>query len=107
MSRVDLGATAFGDRSAPYSLIITSEWEDPAASERNVQWTRDCWAAMQPFATEGHYINYLDRGEEQRVKAAYGAATYERLVALKNIYDPTNVFRLNHNIVPTVSQATA
>jgi hypothetical protein len=57
---------------------------------------------MQPFAKEGHYINYLDRGEEERVRAAYGAATYERLVALKNKYDPTNLFRLNHNIKPTV-----
>jgi hypothetical protein len=102
MSRVGPGETAFGDRSAPYSLIITSEWVDAAESARNVQWTRDFWTAMQPFAKEGHYINYLDQGEEERVRAAYGSATYERLVALKNKYDPTNVFRLNHNIKPTV-----
>jgi hypothetical protein len=102
MSRVGPGETAFGDRSAPYSLIITGEWVDAAESARQVQWTRDFWAAMQPFAKEGHYINYLDRGEEERVRAAYGAATYERLVALKNKYDPTNVFHLNHNIKPTV-----
>jgi hypothetical protein len=102
MSRVGPGETAFGDRSAPYSLIITSEWTDAAESAQHVQWTRDLWTAMQPFLKEGVYVNYLDRGEEERVKAAYGATTYERLVALKNKYDPTNLFRLNHNIAPTV-----
>jgi len=105
MSRVEPGETAFGDRSAPYSLIITSEWTDAAESARHVQWTRDCWAAMQPFAKEGHYINYLDQGEEERVKTAYGDKTYARLVGLKNRYDPTNLFRLNHNIAPTSQRA--
>ena len=107
MSRVGPHETAFGDRSAPYSLIITGAWEDPAASARNIQWTRDFWTAMQPFAKEGVYVNYLDRGEEDRIKAAYGAETYKRLIAVKNTYDPTNFFRLNHNIAPTVQQVTA
>ncbi len=60
---------------------------------------------MQPYAAEGVYVNYLgqqvDEGEE-RVKAAYGSGKYQRLVALKNKYDPTNLFRLNQNIKPTV-----
>ena len=51
------------------------------------------------------YVNYLgqeaDEGAE-RVQAAYGPAKYARLVALKNTYDPTNFFRLNQNIKPTV-----
>ena len=66
---------------------------------------RALWEAMQPFSTGGVYVNYLgqeaDEGAE-RVKAAYGSAKYERLVALKNKYDPTNFFRLNQNIKPTV-----
>ena len=50
----------------------------------------------------GVYVNYLDKDEgEARVKAAYGP-NYERLVAVKKKYDPTNFFRLNHNIKPTV-----
>jgi FAD/FMN-containing dehydrogenase len=102
MSRTAPDETAFGDRSAPYSLIVTSEWTDAAESERNVRWARDVWKTMQPFLKEGVYVNYLDRGEEERVRAAYGAEHYERLVALKNKYDPTNFFRLNHNIAPTV-----
>jgi FAD/FMN-containing dehydrogenase len=59
---------------------------------------------MQPFATGGVYVNYLgqeaDEGAE-RLKAAYGPEKYQRLVALKNQYDPTNLFRLNQNIKPT------
>ncbi len=103
VSRVGDDETAFGDRSALYSLIITSEWIDPAETERNVQWTRDFWEAMQPFTRDAVYVNYMDiRDEADRIKAAYGAEKYERLVALKNKYDPTNLFRLNKNIKPTV-----
>jgi FAD/FMN-containing dehydrogenase len=57
---------------------------------------------MQPFTGGGVYVNYLDDEGEGRVKAAYAAETYERLVALKNEYDPTNLFQLNQNIRPTV-----
>ena len=56
---------------------------------------------MQPFRLHAVYLNYLDDEGEARVREAYGAAKYERLVALKNKYDPTNVFRLNQNIPPT------
>jgi FAD/FMN-containing dehydrogenase len=60
---------------------------------------------MQPFSSGGVYVNYLgqeaDEGS-QRIREAYGPAKYERLVALKNKYDPKNLFRLNQNIRPTV-----
>ena len=102
VSRVDKNETAFGDRSAPYSLIITSEWVDPAESEKNIQWARDFWEAMQPFESEAVYVNYLGTEGEDRIKAAYGPAKYERLVALKNKYDPTNLFHMNQNIKPTI-----
>ena len=56
---------------------------------------------MQPFVEQSVYVNNLQGEEgEEGVRAAYGA-NYERLVALKNKYDPTNFFRLNHNIKPT------
>ena len=60
---------------------------------------------MQPFSSDGVYVNYLGQRADEgadRVKAAYGPQKYERLVALKNKYDPTNLFRLNQNIEPTV-----
>lgn len=102
VSRVSKEDTAFGDRSAHYSLIITSEWTDPAESERNIRWARDLWKAMQPFARDAVYVNYLDSDEQNRTEAAYGPENYTRLLALKNKYDPTNLFRMNQNIKPTV-----
>ena len=58
---------------------------------------------MEPYSTGGMYVNFAGLGEEGEalVKSAYGA-NYEKLVALKNKYDPTNLFRLNQNIKPTV-----
>ena len=57
---------------------------------------------MEPYLEEGGYVNYLDKDEgDARVKAAYGP-NYERLVAVKKKYDPTNFFHLNQNIKPTV-----
>ena len=56
---------------------------------------------MEPFATGEVYVNHLDAEEATRIGAAY-SDNYGRLVALKNKFDPTNLFRLNQNIKPTV-----
>jgi FAD/FMN-containing dehydrogenase len=77
---------------------------DPADAEKSVRWGRDFWAAMQPYSTGGVYVNYLGREADEgceRIKAAYGPEKYARLVALKNKYDPGNLFRLNQNIEPS------
>jgi FAD/FMN-containing dehydrogenase len=104
VSRVGMDDTAFNHRNARYNLLIVGMWPDPAAKDENVKWVRDLWDAMEPYSSGGVYVNYLiqeaDEGAE-RVKAAYGPEKYERLVALKNKYDPTNLFRLNQNIKPT------
>jgi FAD/FMN-containing dehydrogenase len=102
MDRVSASDTAFGHRDWSYDFLITSIWADAADDEKNIEWTRAFWEAMQPFAREAVYVNYLDQEGEERVKAAYAAPTYERLVNLKNQHDPTNLFRLNQNIKPTV-----
>jgi FAD/FMN-containing dehydrogenase len=99
VGRVGADETSFGYRKAAHDLLITSLWRDPMESERHILWTREFWEAMQPFSTGLTYVNYLDEGRPG--SAAYGAAKYERLVALKNRYDPTNLFRLNVNIQPT------
>jgi hypothetical protein len=101
VSRIGKDETAFSERSAPYSLIIVSAWTDPAENDKNIRWTREFWEAMRPYESEAVYVNYLDSDEQDRVRAVYGE-TYERLVALKNTYDPTNLFRHNQNIKPTV-----
>ncbi len=98
------GQTAYGHRDAMYNFIIVSSWLDAGESEIHVRWTRDLWQAMQPFATGGFYVNDIGRDVEEGadiIRAAYGAS-YPRLVALKNKYDPTNLFRHNQNIKPTV-----
>ena len=57
------------------------------------------WEATRPHGN-GVYVNFLDREGNDRVRAAYGAAKYHRLAALKQAWDPDNLFRLNQNIVP-------
>jgi hypothetical protein len=98
-SRVDPTATAFPHRDEHYDFLILSQWADPAKTERNVEWTRSFFEAMEPFLEDDVYVNNLGDEGEDRVKAAYGA-NYERLLALKGKYDPTNLFRLNQNIKP-------
>jgi FAD/FMN-containing dehydrogenase len=100
ISRIDEQATAAGNRNAQFVLNIQSCWLDPGESTRHIQWTRQFWAAMRPFSTGGVYVNLLSQDEgEERVRAAYGS-NYDRLVALKSKYDPTNLFRVNQNIKP-------
>ncbi len=101
ISRVDHDETAYVHRDAPFLLNINSMWTDAQESARHIGWARDFWAAMQPFSAGGVYVNFLSNEGEDRIKAAYDPKTYERLVALKNKYDPTNFFRLNQNIKPT------
>ncbi len=100
MSRVPEDATAFGYRNWPYNFLVTSIWSDPADADANVQWTRELWEAMQPHLADAVYVNYLGDEGEDRVRDAYPPAKYERLVALKTKYDPTNLFRMNQNIKP-------
>jgi len=106
--RANREATAFAHRDVEYSFLSAGVCADPADVEKSVRWGRDFWAAMQPYSTGGVYVNYLGREADEgreRIKAAYGPEKYARLVALKNKYDPGNLFRLNQNIEP--SQAAA
>jgi FAD/FMN-containing dehydrogenase len=98
--RVEPEATAFAHRASGFDLHITSTWADPAEAGPNVAWTRALSDALQPFALAETYVNFLGEEGIDRVRAAYGA-NYDRLVALKQYYDPTNLFRFNQNIRPT------
>lgn len=104
--RVPEKATAFPNRSASYWLNIYGFWRDEADDERLAAFARRLHAAVQPFAEPGEYINFLgveDGGSTaQQAHLSYGETKHRRLVELKNRYDPGNLFRGNHNIVPTV-----
>jgi FAD/FMN-containing dehydrogenase len=91
-------ATAFSHREAAYLFHPISIWQDAADDDRMIAATRAFCEAMRPFATGGAYLNFT---AEDRVRDAYGEAKYTRLVALKDRYDPGNLFQLNQNIKPS------
>ena len=96
-------ATAFSHRHANYLFHPITMWQQPADDPRLMAGTRAFCEAMRPFSTGGAYLNFTP---EDRVRDAYGAAKYARLVELKTRYDPENLFRLNQNIRPARGAAT-
>ena len=102
VSRITASESAFGGRQAPYLLGVEANWEAPGEDEVNLAWACNSTAALQPFSDGSEYLNFpgmLEQGEEP-LRRTFGI-NYERLVHLKNTYDPTNLFRLNANIRPT------
>jgi hypothetical protein len=105
--RVAEDATAFSNRDAGFWLNMYALWDDPRDDEANRTWARASWAAMQPHAAAGMYVNFLgtERGGVAAVHdaalAAYGEAKLARLTALKDRFDPENMFHMNHNIPPS------
>jgi FAD/FMN-containing dehydrogenase len=99
VSAVPDDATAFSHRAARYLFHPISVWDDPADDTRRIGANRAIAEVMREFGTGGAYLNFTP--EADRVRDAYGAAKYARLVALKDKYDPDNVFRGNQNIAPS------
>ncbi len=98
-------ATAFSHRDARYLFHPISVWSDPADDARLVAAARAFAEAMRPFTTGAAYLNFTP--EADRVRDAFGSAKHARLVALKDRYDPGNLFRLNQNIRPSGRAAPA
>jgi hypothetical protein len=105
-SRVAPSATAFPHRAEQYDFLILSQWSDAADSERNVEWTRALFEAMQPHLEKSVYVNNLGDEGPERVRAAYGE-NHPRLAAVKRTYDPDNLFRANQNIDPSADMPSA
>jgi hypothetical protein len=102
-ARVGPSETAFAHRQNQHDAMVLSAWNDPADSANNIEWTRSFWQEMQPFTEPSVYVNNLGTEGETRVRDAYGA-NYARLLEIKNLYDPTNFFRMNQNIRPSMPQ---
>ncbi len=100
VARVAPEATAFGHRDAPWILWVIGCWTPGEDAEPNVAWVRGIHDTAVPYGTGGVYVNALGNEGADRVRAAYRPEIHDRLVALKNEYDPTNLFRLNQNIAP-------
>jgi FAD/FMN-containing dehydrogenase len=102
-TRVGDEDTAFGGaRTTCYAFNAAAVAPNPELLEADRAWARSFWQALLPYAAgPGGYVNFMVEHEDDRVRAAYGAAKYERLAGIKARYDPANVFHLNANIKPT------
>jgi FAD/FMN-containing dehydrogenase len=92
-------ATAFSQRGTLLEFVAGAKWDDPAEDRAQMAAARRAAAALDPFAS-GAYVNVLTDEGAQGVQRAYPPAKFARLTAVKNVYDPDNVFHLNHNIPP-------
>ncbi len=101
------GDTAFGgSRSAGFMFNISATAPTPELYAADRAWVRSFWEAMRPHASgSGSYVNFMSEQDDDRVRASYGVAKYERLARIKAEYDPDNVFHHNANIRPALQPA--
>jgi FAD binding domain/Berberine and berberine like len=105
IARVDTSQTALGVRDAPWAYHALALWQGPdeATESAHVGWARDLAQDLAPHTTSGVYLNFTSDVGDERVRDMYGAERYAKLVALKDRFDPNNVFHLNQNIRPSAS----
>jgi hypothetical protein len=103
VGRVGEHDTALGRRDAGWCYHALALWMDPdeATAEAHLAWARDLSDDLRPHTTPGVYLNYTSDEGEEAVLSAYGREKYARLVAIKDAYDPGNLFRLNQNVRPS------
>ncbi|MET9022340.1 FAD-binding oxidoreductase [Actinopolymorpha sp. NPDC004070] len=97
--RVDAGATAFANRDMTFATVVAGIWPDPGDNEANIGWVRDYYHAVAPYSADTGYVNFMSEDDQPKTPTNYGE-NYDRLVAVKQAYDPGNLFHLNQNIVP-------
>jgi FAD/FMN-containing dehydrogenase len=95
------GETAYGERRAPFVLNACAVSHEPGGIATHVEWAQRVYRALEPSLTGGAYVNFLSAEGEERVRAAYGEAKFARLQALKDRYDPDNLFHRNQNVPPS------
>jgi FAD/FMN-containing dehydrogenase len=105
ISRVGEDDTALGRRDVAWCYHALAMWMEPddATAQSHIAWARGLADDLKPHTVEGVYLNYISDEGEDRVRSTYGPAKYDRLVALKDRYDPDNLFRLNQNIRPSAN----
>jgi FAD/FMN-containing dehydrogenase len=97
--RVASDETAFAHRDATFAMNIAGMWPDPADNEANIAWVRGYYDATASHSEEGGYVNFMSDDDQGRIHANY-KGNYDRLVEVKRIYDPDNLFHVNQNIEP-------
>ena len=101
VARVPAGSTAFTDRSSPFLFNGAARTSDPADLPHHVAWARTARNAMAAYGSGGMYVNFTSEGADGIRRASYPPEIYARLQAVKDQYDPFNVFRFNINVTPT------
>jgi FAD/FMN-containing dehydrogenase len=103
IARVPEDDTALGRRDVPWCMHALALWMEPdqATADAHVAWARQLGEDMKPHTVSGAYLNFISDDGDERVRSTYGPEKYARLVALKDKYDPQNLFRLNANIRPS------
>jgi hypothetical protein len=99
VGRVASEATAFVNRHVRYDTLFIMDWAMGTDPAPHIDYLRRYFATVEPY-TQGFYTNDVMDESQAVVNRNYGA-NYDRLVRIKNQYDPANLFRLNANIVPT------
>lgn len=101
VARVPADATAFAHRQRRVMANVAALYERPDEAAQHEAWVTDFAAALRQ-GDSGAYVGFLGNDGQARIREAYPSATWDRLVAIKRRYDPTNLFRLNQNIPPAV-----
>jgi FAD/FMN-containing dehydrogenase/pimeloyl-ACP methyl ester carboxylesterase len=101
LSERDADDGAVGNRDTEFACGLIGAWSaDEPRGDEFVQWVRDAWGQIRPFSTGGNYVNFQTADEdEERIRESYGA-NFQRLVKIKEKYDPGNLFRSNRNVRP-------
>jgi FAD/FMN-containing dehydrogenase len=105
LSRMDRSAMALSIPDAPWMYFCLAQWWDPAAAGPEIAWSRGFMDTMRTWSTNEAPANFITDEGAARLRAAYGEERFRRLVALKDEYDPGNVFSLNPNIPPSATPA--
>ena len=103
-SRIAPEATAYAHREVGYSLLLLSQWTDPADSEPNIAWTQDTFEALQPFMADRRYVNYLSADDGGYVGDAYGC-NYRRLI--EGVLGPRDVGLAVGGVSPVAEEQEA
>jgi FAD/FMN-containing dehydrogenase len=100
MARVPADATAFAHRSSRILVALAALVGTAEELPTHKAWITGL-AAELTQSDRGAYVNFVNDEGPARVRDAYPGATWDRLVAIKDRYDPSNLFHRNHNIVPS------
>lgn len=101
LARVPEDATAYPQRDGAFNVNINGVWLPEQDRQEPVRWVRDLFDRLAPLSRGRSYINFMGEESQSRVRDAYGPERHTRLVALKDRFDPENVFHLNQNIAPS------